>query len=44
MMLFEGGEIEARVDFDIVLEPDEHQELRRVTKKSDSRLVRAKSE
>ena len=28
-----GGEIEARVDFDVVLEPDEHQELRRVTKK-----------
>ena len=28
-----GGAIEARVDFDIVLEPDEHQELRRVTKK-----------
>lgn len=32
-----GGEIEARVDFDIVLEPDEHQELRRVTKKLDPR-------
>ena len=28
-----GREIEARVDFDIVLEPDEHQELRRVTQK-----------
>lgn len=30
-----GGEIEARVDFDVVLEPDEHQELCRVTKKLD---------
>ena len=32
-----GGAIEARVDFDVVLEPDEHQELCRVTKKSDPR-------
>lgn len=30
------GAIEARVDFDVALEPDEHQELRRVTKKFDS--------
>ena len=32
-----GGAIEARVDFDVVLEHDEHRELCRVTKKLDPR-------
>ena len=34
-----GGAIEARVDFDVVLERDEHQELCRVTKKLDPNWI-----